>query len=137
MTPPHPSPPPESSALLPEPWVGSGPGWWCSNPASISVSQVLKSPLLPCLARDPQELPQLPTPHSFRKNFGFGEQAQERAQAAFRVIQTEHKLLGPMSFAEKAVSVLFVTLVVLWFTREPGFFLGWGNLAFPDKDGNR
>uniref|UniRef100_A0A8C7BGZ0 Solute carrier family 13 member 2 n=1 Tax=Neovison vison TaxID=452646 RepID=A0A8C7BGZ0_NEOVI len=74
--------------------------------------------------------------NSFRKNFGFGEQAQERAQAAFRVIQTEHKLLGPMSFAEKAVSVLFVTLVVLWFTREPGFFLGWGNLAFPDKDGN-
>ncbi|XP_032176692.1 solute carrier family 13 member 2 isoform X1 [Mustela erminea] len=73
---------------------------------------------------------------NFRKNFGFGEQAQERAQAAFRVIQTEHKLLGPMSFAEKAVSVLFVTLVVLWFTREPGFFLGWGNLAFSDKDGN-
>lgn len=73
---------------------------------------------------------------NFRKNFGFGEQAQERAQAAFRVIQTEHKLLGPMSFAEKAVSVLFVTLVVLWFTREPGFFLGWGNLAFPDEDGN-
>uniref|UniRef100_A0A452U6F0 Solute carrier family 13 member 2 n=1 Tax=Ursus maritimus TaxID=29073 RepID=A0A452U6F0_URSMA len=74
--------------------------------------------------------------NSFRKNFGFGGQAQERAQAAFRVIQTEHKRLGPMSFAEKAVSVLFVTLVVLWFTREPGFFLGWGNLAFPDEEGN-
>ncbi|XP_021559976.1 solute carrier family 13 member 2 [Neomonachus schauinslandi] len=73
---------------------------------------------------------------NFRKNFGIGGQAQERARAAFRVIQTEHKLLGPMTFAEKAVSVLFVTLVVLWFTREPGFFLGWGNLAFPNKDGN-
>ncbi|XP_030882091.1 solute carrier family 13 member 2 isoform X2 [Leptonychotes weddellii] len=73
---------------------------------------------------------------NFRKNFGIGGQAQERARAAFRVIQTEHKLLGPMTFAEKAVSVLFVTLVVLWFTREPGFFVGWGNLAFPDKDGN-
>ncbi|XP_064438258.1 solute carrier family 13 member 2 isoform X2 [Mirounga angustirostris] len=73
---------------------------------------------------------------NFRKNFGIGGQAQERARAAFRVIQTEHKLLGPMTFAEKAVSVLFVTLVVLWFTREPGFFVGWGNLAFPNKDGN-
>ncbi|XP_073735466.1 solute carrier family 13 member 2 isoform X2 [Callorhinus ursinus] len=72
---------------------------------------------------------------NFRKNFGIGGQAQERARAAFRVIQTEHKLLGPMTFAEKAVSLLFVTLVVLWFTREPGFFVGWGNLAFPDKDG--
>nr|XP_035977907.1 solute carrier family 13 member 2 isoform X2 [Halichoerus grypus] len=73
---------------------------------------------------------------NFRKNFGIGGQAQERARAAFRIIQTEHKLLGPMTFAEKAVSVLFVTLVVLWFTREPGFFVGWGNLAFPNKDGN-
>uniref|UniRef100_A0A8C0KCY0 Solute carrier family 13 member 2 n=1 Tax=Canis lupus dingo TaxID=286419 RepID=A0A8C0KCY0_CANLU len=73
---------------------------------------------------------------NFRKNFGFGGQAKEREQAAFHVIQTEHKRLGPMTFAEKAVSVLFIILVVLWFTREPGFFLGWGNLAFPDKDGN-
>lgn len=92
--------------------------------------------MLPCLVRGPQELPP-PSACSFRKNFGFGGQAQERAQAAFHVIQTEHKRLGPMSFAEKAVSVLFVTLVVLWFTREPGFFLGWGNLAFPDEEGDR
>lgn len=42
-----------------------------------------------------------------------------------------------MSFAEKAVTVLFVILVLLWFTREPGFFPGWGNLAFSDADGNR
>ncbi|CAK7290552.1 Solute carrier family 13 member 2 [Vulpes lagopus] len=73
---------------------------------------------------------------NFRKNFGFGGQAKERERAAFQVIQKEHKQLGPMTFAEEAVSVLFIILVVLWFTREPGFFLGWGNLAFPDKDGN-
>ncbi|XP_045343906.1 solute carrier family 13 member 2 isoform X1 [Leopardus geoffroyi] len=72
---------------------------------------------------------------NFLKNFGFGGHEREQERAAFHIIQTEHKLLGPMTFAEKAVSVLFVILVVLWFTREPGFFLGWGNLAFPDKDG--
>ncbi|XP_042549113.1 solute carrier family 13 member 2 [Dipodomys spectabilis] len=72
---------------------------------------------------------------NFRKNFGFGEQEEERKQAASQVIQTEYKLLGPMSFAEKAVTVLFVTLVVLWFTREPGFFTGWGNLAFANAKG--
>ncbi|XP_045381340.1 solute carrier family 13 member 2 [Lemur catta] len=72
---------------------------------------------------------------NFRKNFGFGAQAQEQKQAALRVIQTEHKLLGPMTFAEKAVTVLFVLLVLLWFTREPGFFSGWGNLAFPNANG--
>ncbi|XP_008064902.1 solute carrier family 13 member 2 [Carlito syrichta] len=73
---------------------------------------------------------------NIRKNFGFGEQAKRQQRAAFQVIQTEHKLLGPMTFAEKAVTFLFVTLVLLWFTREPGFFLGWGNLAFANARGN-
>ncbi|KAM4822908.1 solute carrier family 13 member 2 isoform X1 [Urocitellus parryii] len=72
---------------------------------------------------------------NFRKNFGFGEQENERKDAAFQVIHREHKLLGPMSFAEKAVTILFVALVLLWFTREPGFFKGWGNLAFPNDKG--
>ncbi|XP_006532711.1 solute carrier family 13 member 2 isoform X3 [Mus musculus] len=72
---------------------------------------------------------------SFRKNFGFGEGEEERKQAAFQVIKTQHRLLGPMSFAEKAVTFLFVLLVVLWFTREPGFFPGWGDTAFANKKG--
>ncbi|KAL0597307.1 Solute carrier family 13 member 2 [Plecturocebus cupreus] len=72
---------------------------------------------------------------NFRKNFGFGENRQEQQQAAYGVIQTKHSLLGPMTFAEKAVSILFVILVLLWFTREPGFFLGWGNVAFPNAKG--
>lgn len=62
---------------------------------------------------------------------------KEKERAAFEVIRREHKQLGPLSFAEKAVTVLFVLLVVLWFTREPGFFQGWGNLAFSDEDGKR
>uniref|UniRef100_A0A8C6RFZ7 Solute carrier family 13 (sodium-dependent dicarboxylate transporter), member 2 n=1 Tax=Nannospalax galili TaxID=1026970 RepID=A0A8C6RFZ7_NANGA len=72
---------------------------------------------------------------NFRKNFGFGEGEEERKQAAFQVIKTQHKLLGPMSFAEKAVTILFIILVILWFTREPGFFQGWGNVAFADENG--
>ncbi|XP_023039652.2 solute carrier family 13 member 2 isoform X3 [Piliocolobus tephrosceles] len=72
---------------------------------------------------------------NFRKNFGTGEKMQEQQQAAYCIIQTEYRLLGPMTFAEKAVSVLFVILVLLWFTREPGLFLGWGNLAFPNATG--
>uniref|UniRef100_A0A8C4LPE4 Solute carrier family 13 member 2 n=1 Tax=Equus asinus asinus TaxID=83772 RepID=A0A8C4LPE4_EQUAS len=72
---------------------------------------------------------------NFRKNFGIGSQEGEKEQAAYRVIQREHRLLGPMTFAEKAVTVLFLTLVILWFTREPGFFLGWGNLAFSNEHG--
>ncbi|KAM6163656.1 solute carrier family 13 member 2 [Rhynchocyon petersi] len=72
---------------------------------------------------------------NFRKNFGIGGEAKEQERAAMHVIQTEHKLLGPMTFAEKAVAALFAILVVLWFTREPGFFVGWGNLAFSNLKG--
>ncbi|XP_031324224.2 solute carrier family 13 member 2 [Camelus dromedarius] len=72
---------------------------------------------------------------NFRKNFGLGDEMREQERAAFDVVRREHKLLGPMTFAEKAVTILFILLVVLWFTREPGFFTGWGNLAFSDKDG--
>ncbi|KAK2493795.1 hypothetical protein MC885_021092 [Smutsia gigantea] len=73
---------------------------------------------------------------NFRKNFGIGGKAQEQERAAIQIIRTQCRLLGPMSFAEKAVTILFVILVVLWFTREPGFFPGWGNLAFSEADGN-
>ncbi|XP_036197922.1 solute carrier family 13 member 2 isoform X1 [Myotis myotis] len=72
---------------------------------------------------------------NFRKNFGMGEEARAQQQAAVRVIQTEHRRLGPMTFAEMAVTFLFVLLVILWFTREPGFFPGWGNLAFSNNQG--
>lgn len=88
------------------------------------------------LVLGPQELP-CPSPCSFRKNFGMGQEARGQQQAALRVIQTEHRRLGPMTFAEMAVTFLFVLLVILWFTREPGFFPGWGNLAFSNSQGER
>ncbi|XP_036623978.1 solute carrier family 13 member 2 [Trichosurus vulpecula] len=72
---------------------------------------------------------------NFWKNFSCGRQVHEQERAAYHVIQTEQKKLGPMSFAEKAVTFLFILLVVLWFTREPGFFRGWGNLLFPNHEG--
>ncbi|XP_020819032.1 solute carrier family 13 member 2 isoform X1 [Phascolarctos cinereus] len=72
---------------------------------------------------------------NFWKNFSWGEKAHKQEQAAYQVIKVEQKKLGPMSFAEKAIIFLFLLLVVLWFTREPGFFPGWGNVAFPNHSG--
>uniref|UniRef100_F7CT97 Solute carrier family 13 member 2 n=1 Tax=Ornithorhynchus anatinus TaxID=9258 RepID=F7CT97_ORNAN len=72
---------------------------------------------------------------NFRKNFSCGGREQEREQAAFRVIREEQRSLGPMTFAEVAVTVIFVLLVLLWFTREPGFIPGWGTVAFPNEIG--
>uniref|UniRef100_A0A7N4P0A1 Solute carrier family 13 member 2 n=1 Tax=Sarcophilus harrisii TaxID=9305 RepID=A0A7N4P0A1_SARHA len=66
---------------------------------------------------------------NFRKNFNCGGKGREQERAAYLIIQNEHKSLGPMSFAEGAVTLLFFLLVALWFTREPGFFKGWGNVG--------
>uniref|UniRef100_A0A8C4CPP0 Solute carrier family 13 member 2 n=1 Tax=Denticeps clupeoides TaxID=299321 RepID=A0A8C4CPP0_9TELE len=40
----------------------------------------------------------------------------------------EYRKLGHMTFAEGAVLCIFVLLVVLWFTREPGFMPGWASV---------
>lgn len=50
-------------------------------------------------------------------------------------MEEEYWKLGGMKFAEVAVLFIFVLLVVLWFTRAPGFFPGWGIVLFPDGEG--
>ncbi|KAM4699333.1 solute carrier family 13 member 2-like [Discoglossus pictus] len=72
----------------------------------------------------------------FRKNFGCGvsNEQKEKEKRAFQVITTEHKKLGSMSYAEVCVLVLFVLLVLLWFSRDPGFMPGWATISF-NRDG--
>ncbi|KAK3592648.1 hypothetical protein CHS0354_034726 [Potamilus streckersoni] len=43
------------------------------------------------------------------------------------IIQEEYRKLGPIDFAQTAVMVHFVVLVLLWITRDLGGILGWGN----------
>ena len=45
-----------------------------------------------------------------------------------QVLRHHLKELGPMTYEEKSVSVVFVMLVSFWFFRAPGFMTGWGNL---------
>lgn len=49
------------------------------------------------------------------------------------MVQKYHDL-GKMTFHEKAVSCMFVIVVVLWVTRKPGFVKGWHDLLI-DQDG--
>ncbi|XP_056586951.1 solute carrier family 13 member 2 [Triplophysa dalaica] len=70
---------------------------------------------------------------NFKKSFGCG-QSNEGDKGAYNVMKNEYKKLGRMSFAEGAVLVIFVLLVILWFTREPGFMPGWASEAF-NKNG--
>ncbi|NWX48510.1 S13A2 protein, partial [Steatornis caripensis] len=69
---------------------------------------------------------------NFQKNFGCAANASEKAkeQQAYDIIKEESKKLGSMKFAEIAVLILFVLLVLLWFTRDPGFIPGWATVLF-------
>ncbi|XP_068126267.1 solute carrier family 13 member 2 isoform X2 [Hyperolius riggenbachi] len=72
---------------------------------------------------------------NFRKNFGCGikPEEKEKEKRAYKVISSEHKKLGPMTFAEICVLFLFILLVILWFTRDPGFMPGWATISFNKK----
>uniref|UniRef100_A0A8C0B3Y4 Solute carrier family 13 member 2 n=1 Tax=Buteo japonicus TaxID=224669 RepID=A0A8C0B3Y4_9AVES len=68
---------------------------------------------------------------NFQKNFGCAANAAAKAKAkqAYDIIKEESKKLGSMKFAEIAVLILFILLVLLWFTRDPGFIPGGFALA--------
>ncbi|XP_062867092.1 solute carrier family 13 member 2 [Trichomycterus rosablanca] len=61
---------------------------------------------------------------NFKESFGCGLN-KEGEHEAYKVMKDEYKKLGSMKFAEGAVLFIFVSLVVLWFSREPGFMPGW------------
>ncbi|GFO09946.1 solute carrier family 13 member 2 [Plakobranchus ocellatus] len=48
--------------------------------------------------------------------------------AVKKVIRKELADMGPVTFAEKMTSALFVFLVILWVSREPKFVTGWATL---------
>lgn len=58
----------------------------------------------------------------------------KRDREGYRVMKEDYKNLGSMKFAEASVLFIFLLLVVLWFTREPGFIDGWATVLF-NKDG--
>lgn len=70
---------------------------------------------------------------NFKKTWGCGSVKTEKEIAAYNVIRKEYQALGPMLFGEISVLSLFVLLVVLWFTRDPGFVNGWATDVFNSK----
>ncbi|NXC99375.1 S13A5 protein, partial [Certhia familiaris] len=68
---------------------------------------------------------------NFIKSWGCGTERTDKEKAAYNVLKAEMKKLGPVSYAELNVLVLFVLLVILWFSRNPGFVKGWAVRLFP------
>ncbi|NWH37069.1 S13A2 protein, partial [Chloropsis hardwickii] len=73
---------------------------------------------------------------NFKENFGCGASpaAKAKEQQAYEIIKKESKKLGKMKFEEIEVLIIFILLVVLWFTREPGFIPGWATVLFNKDD---
>ncbi|XP_042194581.1 solute carrier family 13 member 5-like isoform X2 [Callorhinchus milii] len=67
---------------------------------------------------------------NFKILWGCGSVKTWKEIAAYQVIKEEYKKLGKMSFAEILVLILFIFLVLLWFTRNPGFMPGWATVIF-------
>ncbi|KAL0973219.1 hypothetical protein UPYG_G00200490 [Umbra pygmaea] len=67
---------------------------------------------------------------NFKRTWGCGAVKTEKEIAAYNVIKEQHSQLGTMSFGEISVLALFCSLVVLWFTRDPGFISGWATHVF-------
>ncbi|XP_014828004.1 PREDICTED: solute carrier family 13 member 2-like [Poecilia mexicana] len=70
---------------------------------------------------------------NLKKSFGCGVK-NDRDKEAYAVMREEYKKLGGMKFAEGAVLTIFILLVLLWFTREPGFIPGWATVLFNKED---
>ncbi|XP_017306832.1 solute carrier family 13 member 2 isoform X1 [Ictalurus punctatus] len=66
---------------------------------------------------------------NMKNTYGCG-MIRSSQQEAYQVIKYEFRKLGSMNFAESCVVMLFILLVLLWFTREPGFIPGWASLLF-------
>ncbi|KAG7484112.1 hypothetical protein MATL_G00045300 [Megalops atlanticus] len=66
---------------------------------------------------------------NLKKSFGCGTN-DEGDMEAYQVMKDEYRRLGKMTFAESAVLTIFILLVALWFTREPGFIPGWATVLF-------
>ncbi|XP_026564311.1 solute carrier family 13 member 5 [Pseudonaja textilis] len=67
---------------------------------------------------------------NFRKTWGCGSKKSEKEKAALNVLKEEYRKLGPISFAEINVLMVFTLLILLWFTRDPGFIPGWATVLF-------
>ena len=49
-----------------------------------------------------------------------------------KLLKQQYADLGPMTFHQAIIAILFALLILLWFFRDPGFIPGWISL-FPHK----
>ncbi|KAL7730072.1 hypothetical protein ACLKA6_009354 [Drosophila palustris] len=66
----------------------------------------------------------------FRKNSKIGQEVKKGTESqgvVKTVVQQRYKELGPWTCHEIQVAIFFIIMIVLLFTRKPGFMPGWGD----------
>ncbi|MEJ1273206.1 solute carrier family 13 (sodium-dependent citrate transporter) member 5 [Cricetulus griseus] len=61
-----------------------------------------------------------------------GLKRRSNEKVIYKVLQEEYKKLGPLTYAEINVLLCFALLIILWFSRDPGFMPGWLSIAWID-----
>ncbi|XP_054857783.1 Na(+)/citrate cotransporter-like [Eublepharis macularius] len=69
----------------------------------------------------------------FKKTPDSKTEKSKKEAVIFNLLKREYLKLGPVSFAEFNVLMLFILLILLWLTRDPGFIPGWASLLFGKK----
>jgi sodium-dependent dicarboxylate transporter 2/3/5 len=64
-----------------------------------------------------------------RKEEDKNKTSEEQAKIVREVISVKYKELGPMTFHEGSVLILFIIVVLLWFFRKPEFITGWAEVV--------
>lgn len=59
-----------------------------------------------------------------------GLKKKNNEKVVYKVLQEEYRKLGPLTYAECNVLFCFVLLIILWFSRDPGFVPGWLSIAW-------
>jgi len=57
------------------------------------------------------------------------KRGEEQAKIVREVISVKYEELGPMTFHEGSVLILFIIVVILWFFRKPEFIPGWAEVV--------
>ena len=57
------------------------------------------------------------------------KRSEEEAKIVRDVISVKYEELGPMTFHEGSVLILFIIVVLLWFFRKPEFIPGWAEVV--------
>lgn len=61
-----------------------------------------------------------------------GRKKRDTEKIASKVLNEEYRKLGPLSYPECNVLFCFTLLIILWFSRDPGFMPGWLSLAWSE-----